>query len=107
VGEAASVAESAEAQFRMGGYALTDEHTEKGLKWLQNNRKLAYQANITDQMIDGFQYFRWVGTYGVYSAWRTTYLPIWEINYLDENGEPETHEYWWGAWQSSSPGGRI
>ena len=100
-GEAASIAEAAEWMFRMGGYTLTVEHTKKGLDWLQNNRRLAYKADITDQMIDGFLYFRWVGTHGVYGGWRTSWLPIWEINYLDEDGDRKTHEYWWGAWQST------
>ena len=103
-GEAASIAESAEAQFRNGGYALTQEHTDKGLEWTRRNRKLAEQAGITQQMTDGFLYYRWVGTNAIYGAWRSTYLAIWEINYLDEDGVRQTHEYWWGAWQSSGRG---
>ena len=108
VGEAASIAEQAEATFRMvnGGYQLTDEHTEKGLGWTRRNPRLAERAGITQQMLDGFMYYRWVGTVdqgasSAYWGWRPVFLPVWEINYRDENGEHQQHDYWWGAWQST------
>lgn len=94
--EAADIANQAEAQFRNGGFMLEERHTVKGYEWLKANGK---RAGIPADVIDGFLYFRWVGTNKLGSGWQTKYLPVWEVTYMAD-GEKRHFEYSWEPYQA-------
>ncbi len=81
-----------------GGFKLTTEHTEFGIKWLRTAKR-AESVDVTADMLDTFQGFRFtdVRIMDVNSWGWARVVPVYRV--LSRAG---TVDYFWSPWQAKA-----